>query len=162
MAKVEPSTIVFRRAARKDLPAIVALLADDEFGGGREDPGDPLPQEYYWAFEAIDSNSNDNLIVAEEAGTIVGTLQLTFLSCIVLRGGWRAQIEGVRIDSARRRSGLGERMMRWAIEQARQRGCRVVQLTSNKRRHDAIRFYRKLGFETSHEGLKLLLPPSLP
>ena len=157
MSHGEGGGIVFRSARREDLPSIVALLADDEFGGGREEPSDPLPPEYYRAFEAIDANPNDNLIVAELAGTVVGTLQLTFLSCIANRGGWRAQIEGVRIDSARRGSGLGEQMLRWAIDRARRRGCQLVQLTSNKRRRDALRFYEKLGFEPSHEGLKLVL-----
>ena len=157
MSHGEGGGIVFRSARREDLPSIVALLADDEFGGGREEPSDPLPPEYYRAFEAIDANPNDNLIVAELAGTVVGTLQLTFLSCIANRGGWRAQIEGVRIVSARRGSGLGREMILWALDQARQRGCQLVQLTSNKRRLDAIRFYRALGFEVSHEGLKLVV-----
>jgi ribosomal protein S18 acetylase RimI-like enzyme len=160
MSEIEARSVVIRRASRKDLPIIVGLLADDEFSQGREDSRDPLPQEYYRAFEAIDSNPNDNLIVAEATGTIVGTLQLTFLPCLVDRGGWRAQIEGVRIASMHRGLGLGRELIGWAIDQARQRGCRLVQLTSNKRRLDAIRFYRTLGFEASHAGLKLTLSPT--
>lgn len=157
MKEADANALVFRRAEKEDLPTIVRLLADDDFVQGREDSRDPLPIEYYRSFAAIDSNPNDNLVVAELAGAVVGTLQLTFLSCLANRGGWRAQIEGVRIDSTRRRSGFGEQLICWAIDRARERGCRLVQLTSNKRRRDALRFYEKLGFQPTHEGLKLTL-----
>jgi GNAT superfamily N-acetyltransferase len=134
------------------------MLADDALGATRESFGDPLPGFYYDAYEAIDSDPNQELVVADSGGAAVGTLQLTFLPGLSHRGAWRAQIEAVRVDSSMRGSGLGSRLFRWAIERARGRGCRMVQLTSDKSRGDAIRFYRGLGFEATHEGMKLHLP----
>lgn len=112
---------------------------------------------YYTAFEAIDRDPNNELVVATLDGRTVGVLQLTFIPYLTYRGRWRALIEGVRVDSSVRSSGIGRMLFEWAIERARQRGCRIVQLTSDKMRPDAIRFYQSLGFVASHEGFKLYL-----
>lgn len=148
---------VFRPARRGDLPAIVGLLADDPLGSRRESATDPLPESYHAAFDAIERDANNELIVVELDEAVIGVLQLTFTPGITYRGGWRASIEGVRIASALRSAGLGRRLFLWAIERARARGCHMVQLTSDKSRSDAIRFYQSLGFVASHEGLKLRL-----
>ncbi len=150
----------FRRAGRQDVPAIVRLLADDQLGRTREVTGagpEDLPASYWEAFEAIDADPRNLLVVAELQGQVVGTLQLTFIPSLTLVGGERAQIEAVRVDGHYRGQGLGGAMLRWAIEQARARGCRLVQLTTDKRRPDALRLYRSLGFQATHEGLKLRL-----
>ena len=148
---------VFRRAVRGDLPDIVRLLADDALGSQREENVSPLPGSYYAAFEALARDPNNELVIVELAGTIVGVLQLTYIPYITYRGSWRAQIEGVRIDSSLRSSGIGRKLVAWAIERAQSRGCHMVQLTSDKSRPDAIRFYESLGFVASHEGMKLHL-----
>jgi len=155
--------VTFRAATREDVPEIVRMLADDRLGAAREVCTSPLPDSYYTAFDAIERDPNNELIVCMVDGQIGGTLQLTFIPYITHRGTWRAVIEGVRVDAAMRSRGIGRRMIEWAIEQARQRGCGMVQLTSNKTRADAIRFYESLGFVASHEGLKLdLLPAKTP
>jgi GNAT superfamily N-acetyltransferase len=145
----------FRRARKQDVPQIIGLLADDVLGAQREELTEPLPDRYYDAFEAIDSDPNQELIVADASGAIVGVFQLTFLPSLTHGGSWRAQIEGVRVHSSRRGTGAGTQMLRWAIARARERGCRFVQLTTDKRRPDALRFYEALGFRPTHEGLKL-------
>ena len=147
----------FRRAQRADVPALVHLLADDALGAQREADVLPLPDAYWRAFDAIDADPNNELVVALHDGVIVGLLQLTFIPYLTHQGAWRAQIEGVRVAAAHRSSGIGGRLFAWAIERARERGCRMVQLTSDKARPDAIRFYQRLGFVASHEGLKLQL-----
>jgi ribosomal protein S18 acetylase RimI-like enzyme len=148
----------FRRARRHDVPAIVRLLANDPLGATREASGTgELPEAYWQAFEAIDADPRQFLVVAELDGRVVGTLQLTFIPSLTYRGGERAQIEAVRIDAGSRDRGLGRAMVGWAIEQARARGCRLVQLTTDQRRADALRFYRSLGFRATHAGMKLLL-----
>jgi ribosomal protein S18 acetylase RimI-like enzyme len=153
---MESPEIRIRQARKEDLPAIVRLLADDPLGAKRESATDPLPEEYVRAFEAIDGDPNQELIVVENGdGVVIGSLQLSFLPGISHRGAWRAQIEGVRVAAGFRSGGIGRRMILWAIERSRERGCLMVQLTSNKSRLDAIRFYQKLGFVVSHEGLKL-------
>lgn len=149
--------LVIRRARRDDLPAIVHLLADDRLGATREADVDPLPASYAEAFEAIDHDPNHVLAVAEAGGRVVGVLQLTFLPYLTYQGSWRALIEGVRVASDQRSSGIGRQLIEWAIERARTQGCRIVQLTSDKTRVDAIRFYERLGFVASHEGMKLRL-----
>jgi len=149
--------LVFRQAERADLPTIVSLLADDELGGTREALHDPLPSAYTTAFEAIDDDPRNELIVATDDATIVGVLQLTFIPGLTHMGGERAQIEGVRVATSHRNQGVGRRLFEWAIERARNRGCRMVQLTTDKRRPDAHRFYESLGFVASHEGMKLRL-----
>lgn len=148
------SDAVFRRATAADLPAIVALLADDVLGAARENPGDPA---YDAAMAAIAADANQLLAVADLGGRIVGCMQITFIPGISHRGAWRGQIESVRIGADQRGSGLGRRMMDWAIEQCRARGCRMVQLTTDKSRTDARRFYESLGFVASHEGMKRAL-----
>jgi GNAT superfamily N-acetyltransferase len=145
---------MMRRATVADLDAIVALLADDMLGAGREKPGDPA---YAAAFAAIDADPNQYLAVAEEDGRVVGCLQLSFIPGLSRLGMWRGQIESVRIAASHRGAGLGRRMFEWAIEQCRARGCGLVQLTTDKARPDARRFYESLGFVSSHEGMKLSL-----
>jgi GNAT superfamily N-acetyltransferase len=150
--------LLFRRARRQDVPAIVGLLASDPLGATRETSGSgELPEAYWQAFEAVDSDSRQLLVVAELDGRVVGTLQLTFIPSLTYRGGERAQIEAVRVDAGSRDRGLGRAMVGWAIEQARARGCRLVQLTTDQRRADALRFYESLGFRATHAGMKLLL-----
>ena len=149
--------VIFRKARAADLPAIVALLADDELGRSREDPSLPLLVEYQKAFEAIDSDSNQFLAVAEWEGEVVGTLQLSYIPGLAHKGGWRGQIEAVHVAPDRRNAGLGGKMFAWAIDQCRARGCRLVQLTSDKARSEAHRFYDRLGFHATHEGYKLFL-----
>lgn len=147
--------VLFRSAARADVPAIVHLLADDELGSQREKDGEPFPQSYYAAFEQIDRDPGHELIVAELDGEVVGTLHLMFLPSISFQGGLRAQIESVRIDKYCRNRGIGGEMMRWAIRRAKERGAHVVQLTTHLSRKDAHRFYERLGFKGSHLGMKL-------
>ena len=142
---------VFRPATAGDVAAIVALLADDVLGAARENPGDPV---YDAAFAAIAADPNQLLAVAELDGRVVGCLQLSFMPGLSHRGAWRGQVESVRVAGDQRGSGLGRRMMAWAMEQCRARGCRLVQLTTDKSRADARRFYESLGFVASHEGMK--------
>jgi GNAT superfamily N-acetyltransferase len=149
--------IRFRRAAFADLAAIVDLLADDDIGATREVPGTPLDGRYLSAFEAIDKDPNQLLAVVEREADIVGCLQLTFLPGLSRTGMWRGQIESVRTAKSVRGEGLGRKMFEWAIAQCRDRGCGLVQLTTDKGRPDAMRFYEALGFEASHEGMKLKL-----
>ena len=148
--------VVLRRAVEADLPAMVALLADDEISVGRES-ADPAPYEA--AFRSIDADPAHLLVVAVEPaeGSVIGTLQLTVLPGLARAGALRAQIEAVRVVSRLRSRGLGAAMITWAVDEARRRGCSVVQLTTDKRRHDAHRFYARLGFVASHEGFKLQL-----
>jgi GNAT superfamily N-acetyltransferase len=147
-----------RKAVREDVPIIVELLADDPLGAQREHATDPLPKAYYESFEAIDADPNQRLVVGEREGVIIATLQLTFLPYLTYTGGWRAIIEAVRVARSARGQGLGRKLFEWAIEEARQRRCHVVQLTTDKQRPDALAFYESLGFEATHEGMKLHLP----
>ena len=148
----------FRKAERKDVPAIVAMIADDKLGATREQFQDPLPESYYAAFERISQDPHQELVAVEdEEGNVVGTMQLSYITYLTYRGGTRAQIEAVRIHKDHRGAGLGERMFRWAIARAKARRAHVVQLTTDKKRPDALRFYEKLGFVASHEGMKLHL-----
>ena len=145
----------FRPAQRADVPAIVAMLADDPLGSQREQFADPLPDLYYQAFERIQADTNQELIVVELEGETIGTLQLSFLPYLTYKGGIRAQIEAVRIRKDQRGQGLGEQFFQWAIRRAQKRGAHLLQLTTDKQRPDAIRFYEKLGFRASHVGMKL-------
>ena len=149
------AAIEIRRAMREDVPAIVRLLADDPLGRLRERDETPLPQSYYAAFAAIDADPCHELVVVELAGEVIGTLQLTTLPYLTHQGGLRAQIEAVRVDRRHRDLGIGQRLFVWAIDRARERGCRMVQLTTNASRGDAHRFYERLGFVASHIGMKL-------
>jgi GNAT superfamily N-acetyltransferase len=146
--------VTFREATRADLPAIVRLLADDPLGQTRESPGEVIPEAYFAAFDAIDKDPNNSVVVAEIDGAIAGTLQLTYIPGLTYTGGERAQIEGVRVAAEHRGHGVGQLLIGWAIDQARARGCRVVQLTTDRQRPDSIRFYQKIGFRPSHMGMK--------
>ncbi|MEM7170308.1 MAG: GNAT family N-acetyltransferase [Pseudomonadota bacterium] len=150
------SEITFQKAALNDLPAILVLLADDQLGRQREDIGPPANAGYREAFEAIDRDRNQLLAVAKQGRDVVGCLQITFIPGLSRIGLWRGQIESVRIASKLRDSGLGRLFFDWAIARCRERGCGLVQLTTDKSRPDALRFYQSLGFEASHEGMKLL------
>ena len=155
---MEALKVNFRRALRADLPPIVRMLADDPLGSKRETYASPLPACYSTAFEAIDRDPNNELVVAETAdGTLVGVLQITFIPYLSHRGGWRALVEGVRVAGEFRSRGIGRQLLQCAIRRAKDRGCHMVQLTTDKTRSDAMRFYGRLGFVASHEGLKLHL-----
>ncbi|MDZ4019267.1 GNAT family N-acetyltransferase [Pseudomonas sichuanensis] len=149
--------LTMRRANLDDLPAIVTLLANDDLGATREDSSLPLQQSYIEAFTAIDSDPNQFLVVAVSDEKIVGTVQLTYIPNISHRGSWRAQIEAVRVHEDMRGSGLGRRIFEWSFEQARKRGCSMVQLTCDRARPDAHRFYESLGFVATHTGFKMKL-----
>lgn len=149
--------LAFRSARSDDLSAIVAMLADDALGTTRERFEEPLPEAYLRAFEAIDRDPNQDLIVAEHAGRVGGVLQLTFIASLTWQGSTRALIEGVRIASGLRGMGIGEALVREAIGRARARGCAIVQLTTDRSRTDAHRFYERLGFRPTHVGMKLHL-----
>ena len=147
-------TLAFRDAIATDLGAIVTFLADDLKGRAREEEGDP---GYLAAFDAISADPNQRLIVVTQSDAIVGTMQLSFLAGLSFRGAWRLQIEAVRVVSHLRGQGIGAAMIEWAVAQARDRGCRMVQLTTHRDRVDAHRFYDRLGFSQSHLGYKLTL-----
>ncbi len=144
-----------RRAHLDDLPAILVLLADDVLGKSREKLKKKPHRNYICAFEAINADSNQFLAVFEKDNKIVGCLQLTFIPNLTRFGGLRCQIEGVRVEAELRGQGYGREMMLWAIEKSRIHGCKLVQLTSDKRRSDASDFYKSMGFIASHEGFKL-------
>ncbi|MFD5326168.1 GNAT family N-acetyltransferase [Streptomyces sp. NPDC127092] len=149
------SDLEIRPARRADLPAIVAMLADDPLGAQRESPDDLAP--YNAAFDRLEGDPHQHVVVAVRADRIVGTLQLTVIPGLSRRGTTRSIIEGVRIHADERGSGLGSRLIEWAVEESREQGCRLVQLTSDVTRTDAHRFYERLGFEASHVGFKLSL-----
>jgi GNAT superfamily N-acetyltransferase len=147
----------FRQATRQDLPEIVRMLADDFLGAGRERYENPLPESYTKAFAEIEADKNNELVIAESEGVIIGTLQITFTPSISFCGGKRATVESVRVDGQYRRRGIGRELMKWAIERAKKEGCVAIQLTTNSKRADAHRFYENLGFKGSHLGMKLYL-----
>ena len=143
---------MIRQAIENDLPAIVQMIANDELGKLREDYQVPLPQKYHDAFELIKTDANQELVVMEnESGQIIGTLQLSFIQYLTYQGGIRAQIEAVRVLEKYRGKGIGRQLFEWAIQRA------IVQLTTEKKRPEAIQFYEKLGFTSSHVGMKLHL-----
>ena len=147
-----------RKAKESDVSAIVALLANDKLGKLRENYKEPLPQKYYDAFEAINRDQNQELIVVEnETEQVISTMQLSFIPYLTYQGGVRAQIEAVRVHEDYRNKGIGQQLFEWAIQRAKQKGAHVVQLTTDKKRPDALKFYEKLGFTASHEGMKLHL-----
>jgi ribosomal protein S18 acetylase RimI-like enzyme len=148
-------TLTFRPAGRDDLPAIVEMLAADPLGAQREQFTTPLPPAYYDAFAAIEADPNNLLIVAVQGEQVVGVMQLTFIPNLTYGGSWRAQVEGVRVAASQRSQGVGRALLQWAIDRAQERGCRLVQLTTDKSRPGALRFYESLGFRASHEGMKL-------
>jgi len=149
------SNLAIRDATLQDIPAVVALLADDDKGRVREAVGGPLHPGYIEAFAAIAADPNQHLLVAEQEGMIVGTFMLSFLPGLSFRGAWRGQIEAVRVASHLRGQGLGRAMIEWAVERCRERGCRMVQLMSHRDRDRAHSFYEGLGFEPTHIGMKL-------
>lgn len=147
--------VTFRTAGAADLPAIVRLLAQDPLGATRESAAMPLDGRYAAAFAAIERDPNNELVVAVVDRTVAGVLQLTWLPSLTYRGSWRAQIEGVRVAESVRGRGIGAALIGEAVERARARGCRLVQLTTDLQRPDALRFYERLGFRHSHAGMKL-------
>lgn len=144
-----------RPATRDDVPAIVAMLADDPLGQAREDLGDP--GTYDAAYDRVTADPGQHLVVAERDGTVVGTLQLSVIPGLSRRGATRSIVEGVRVARGERGSGLGTELLTWAVEESRRLGCSLVQLTSDASRTDARRFYERLGFVASHVGFKLQL-----
>jgi ribosomal protein S18 acetylase RimI-like enzyme len=146
---------VLREARRDDIKRIVEMLSDDALASGREKLGGDM-KAYEKAFDAIASDANNTLYVWDEEG-VVGCLQLTFIPGMSYQGSWIAQVEGVRVDRSMRGEGIGEEMMKVVISKSRERGCEHLQLMTNKRRTDAHRFYERLGFIMSHEGMKLKL-----
>jgi GNAT superfamily N-acetyltransferase len=151
------SEVSFREARVRDLPSIVAMLADDELGRGREDPA--AMDVYSLALGQIEGDANNRIIVGDRDGTAIACLQLTFIKGLSRIGAMRALVEGVRVAVSERGTGVGEALMCHAIAVAREAGCRLVQLTSDKSRDRAHDFYRRLGFADTHEGFKLELAP---
>ena len=147
----------YRQATETDIPVLIQMLSDDSLGKLREDHRMPVNPCYQTAMRHIQNDVNNELTVVESGGEIVGMLQLTFIPYLTYKGSWRCLIEGVRIKREFRGRGLGTQFFEWAIERAKQRQCHIVQLTSDKQRVDAIRFYENLGFIASHEGFKLKL-----
>ena len=146
----------FRKAKKEDVYVIVEMLANDQLGKLREDFKNPLPDSYYIAFENIMNDNNQELIVLEnDQGQVIGTMQLSFIQYLTYQGGIRGQIEAVRIREDQRGKGIGEKMFLQAIERAKERKAHLLQLTTDKKRPDALKFYEKLGFKASHEGMKM-------
>lgn len=149
----EQNAIGIRPARREDVPAIIAMLADDHLGRARERVEDPLPQVYYDAFEKIAADPNLTLVVAEDGGRVVGCLQLCMLPGLSSLGASRALVEDVRVASDLRSKGIGEKLLRWAIGEARAKPCILIELLTHNSRVDAQRFYERLGFARSHTGM---------
>ncbi|MFJ3702548.1 MULTISPECIES: GNAT family N-acetyltransferase [Streptomyces] len=149
------SDLDIRPAALADIPAVVAMLADDPLGAQRESPDDLVP--YRSAFRRMCDDPNQHLVVAVREDQVVGTLQLTVIPGLSRRGATRSVIEGVRVHAEERGSGLGTQLIQWAVDESRRQGCQLVQLTSDNTRTDAHRFYERLGFTASHVGFKLAL-----
>jgi len=147
-----------RQATKEDVPTIVEMIANDKLGQLRENYQDPLPQKYFEAFANIDSDPNQEVVVMEnDKNKVIGTLQLSFIQYLTYQGGIRAQIEAVRVHEAYRGKGIGGKLFVWAIQRAKEKGAHVVQLTTDKKRPEAISFYKNIGFSDSHEGMKLHL-----
>ncbi|MCZ2257665.1 GNAT family N-acetyltransferase [Sporosarcina sp. G11-34] len=151
---MDSKEVTFRMATEKDLDSIIQMLSDDVLGSTRERYEQPLPDSYLQAFKSIDSDPNNELVVACYKEEIVGVQQITFIPYLTYQGGWRATIEGVRTAPAVRGKGIGRKLIEWAIERAKERGCHIVQLTTDKKRKDALHFYEQLGFKATHEGMK--------
>jgi len=151
--------MVIRQATIKDVPLLVEMIAKDKLGKKRENFRVPLPKKYLEAFTKIESDPNQELVVIEdEDKNVIGTLQLSFLQYLTYQGGIRAQIEQVRVHENYRGQGIGQHLFEWAIDRAKKKGAHVVQLTTDKQRPEALRFYENLGFKASHEGMKLHIP----
>lgn len=151
------TNLTFRLATIEDLPEIISMLADDVYGANRENKTIIVSDKYLNAFKKIQEDPNQELTIAEMDGNTVATFQLTFIQYLNFEGTLRAQIEAVRTHSGYRGQGIGTKVLTYAINRAKEKGCQLIQLTSDKRRLDAIKFYEKLGFIASHEGLKLKL-----
>lgn len=147
----------YRNATPADLRFIIGLIVEDSVIDTGDDPADAAHADYVNALAAIDADPNQEMIVVEDDGVPVGCFQLSYLPGLMRRGQWRGQIEVVHVAQSHRNRGIGGEMMRWAIERCREHNCSMVQLTSNKKRTDAHRFYERLGFLKSHEGFKLYL-----
>ena len=147
----------FRNASAADLPEIIRLLHDDEIGSGREAAAAGADPAYAAAFESIERDENNHVLVAEQGGRVVGCMQITYTPSLTRRGTLRATIEGVRVRSDARGGGIGTRMFRHAFDLARRRGCGIVQLTTDVRRPEALRFYERLGMRPTHVGMKMPL-----
>jgi len=147
----------FRKARVEDLSILVQMLADDKLGSQREDLSEPVNQSYVAAFGHIDVDPNNELLVAETQDQVVAMMQLTFIPYLTYVGSWRCLVEGVRVHKDYRGQQLGSQFFQWAIERARNKGCRIIQLTSDKQRPKALEFYENLGFKATHEGFKLRL-----
>jgi len=154
-AMTTTTSISIRRAARDDVAAIVAMLADDRLGSERERLENPLPASYIKAFEVLDRDPNIQLVVAEEGGRVVGCLQLCVLPGLSSQGASRGLIEDVRVASDRRSRGIGEQLVGWAVAQSRAKGCKLVELLTHHTRVDAQRFYERFGFQRSHVGMTI-------
>ena len=146
-------SVSIRPARREDVPAMIAMLADDHLGRARERVEDPLPAVYYEAFERVERDQNLTLVVAESEGRVVGCLQLALLPGISSQGGIRGLLEDVRVASDCRSRGIGEQLVQWAVTEAKARGCNLVELLTHASRVDAQRFYKRLGFTGSHVGM---------
>jgi ribosomal protein S18 acetylase RimI-like enzyme len=149
------SAVTIRRARLEDVGVIVAMLADDPLGSGRERIEQPLPPSYFKAFEVIDNDPNIQLVVAEQDGAVIGCLQLCILAGLSSQGASRALVEDVRVASHCRSRGIGEQMLQWAVAEARARRCKLVELLTHNSRVNAQRFYKRLGFQPSHVGMTL-------
>ena len=150
------SNVTIRRVRREDVATIVGMLADDPLGGARERIEDPLPPTYFKAFEAVERDPNIQLVVAEDGeGAVVGCLQLCILPGLSSQGASRALIEDVRVASHRRSRRVGEQLVRWAVSEARGKGCKLLELLTHQTRTDAQRFYERLGFHRSHVGMTM-------
>ena len=156
-SRLDQAELEFRAATEEDLRSIVSLLANDPLGALREDSAHSLSPAYREAFQAIAADPNHELLIADLEGSVVGVLQLSFIPHLTYEGGWRAQIEGVRVSGELRSRGVGRALFGAAIERAKERGCHLVQLTTDRRRPEALKFYLGLGFEATHDGLKLHL-----
>ena len=146
--------LTYRHATPEDLPFIVGLIVEDAVVATNDSVADARQPAYDNALKAIDADPNQEMFVAEDAGKPIGCFQLSYLPGLMRRGMWRGMIEVVHVSESERNHGYGSQMMRWALERCRERGCGMVQLTSNKKRTDAHRFYERLGFSRSHEGFK--------
>ena len=147
----------FRTAKIEDLPEIVRMLADDFLGSQRERYETPLPESYLKAFKEIETSPNNEIVVAEIDGEVIGTMQLTYIPNVAFQGGKRMLIESVRVEKNYRGKGIGKTFMGFAIDRAKEKDCLFIQLTTNSDRTDAHRFYENLGFTASHVGMKLRL-----
>lgn len=147
----------FREAEKNEISTLVKMFADDKLGSQREDVSEPVNERYIAAFNQIQNDPNNEIIVAIHKNEIVGMMQLTYIPSLSHIGSKRCIVGGVRVQSPYRGQGLGTKIINWGIQKAESIGCEMVQITSDKQRPEAIRFYEKLGFKATHEGLRLKL-----